>query len=103
MTLLENWKAKVTAEAAVNQMCLKHSIFLLGNLTHLLHFPQDKGYLAHLLLKERMPDTQIRLTPTCNISHGLQGINPSHHKQLKGKAYVVHGALDNHRRRCERL
>jgi hypothetical protein len=41
------------AKAAVNQMCLKLNIFLLGNLTHLLCFPKDKCYLAHLLQRER--------------------------------------------------
>lgn len=73
---LQTGKAKVTAKAAVNQMCLKHSIFLLGNRTHLLCFPQGKGYLAHLLLKQRTPDTQIYLRPTCDIGPWLWSINP---------------------------
>lgn len=62
VTLLANWKAKVMAKAAVDQMCLKHSIFLLGNLTHLLLFPEDKGCLAHLPLKEREQNV-CRSTP----------------------------------------
>lgn len=61
MTWLANWKAKVTAEADVNQMCLKHSIFPLGNLTPLLCFLKGRGHLAHFPLKERE-----RLT--CNVS-----------------------------------
>lgn len=103
MTLLANWKAKVTAKAAVNQKCLKHSILLLGNLTHLLHFPQDEGHLAHILLKARTPDAQIHLTPTCNMGHWLPGLNPSPRRQLKGKVYPMPGALDHCRGRCERL
>lgn len=103
MTLLANWKAKVTAKAAVNQKCLKHSILLLGNLTHLLHFPQDEGHLAHILLKARTPDTQIHLTPTCYIGHWLPGLNPSPCRQLKGKVYPMPGALDHCMGRCERL
>ena len=95
MTLLANWKAKVTAKAAVNQKCLKHSILLLGNLTHLLHFPQDEGHLAHILLKARTPDTQIHLTPTCYIGHWLPSLNPSPCRQLKGEVYPMPGAWED--------
>lgn len=43
VTFFANWKAKVTAKAAVNQMCLKCRLFLLGNLTHLQYLPKAKA------------------------------------------------------------
>lgn len=91
-------------KAAINQKCLKHSIFQLENLTHLLCFPQDKGYLAYLFTqRERTPATQMYLISTCSINHWLWSIDPLFLTIAQRQACLLHGASGSYRRAQEIL